>query len=330
MGPMAVVFSALVGLAAPAAAEPESVHIEYVAPAGCPTATAFLRSLRARTTRFRAASPDEPARHFSVRVAPAASSFAGRLQIDGPAGSAVRTLEGRMCGDVVDALALMTALAIDPSALGPGPNNESRPADSERNSRVPPRPENQAAADPPSPSAPPWPWSAGLDGHLAFHLTPGASTGGSVFVETENPTGAAFRAGIFVNQAHVDVATPVGATATLQWAAVELDGCPVRMELAGLTIFPCVAFHLGALRSEGQGIRQPNRAVNLWADLDPVLRLRFAVTARLFLEAQGALFFPLTRPEFSVLDAGSQTTTTAYSVPRWGGLLGIGVAYRFR
>jgi hypothetical protein len=50
--------------------------------------------------------------------------------------------------------------------------------------------------------------------------------------------------------------------------------------------------------------------------------------ARLSLEVQGALMAPLYRPTFEITDMG--TRTTAYSVPRLAGLLGMGLSYRFR
>ena len=58
IGRVALVGTAILGLGRVAIAEPESVRIDYAAPTGCPDATAFVRSLRERTTRFREAAPD--------------------------------------------------------------------------------------------------------------------------------------------------------------------------------------------------------------------------------------------------------------------------------
>ena len=77
------------------------MRIDYVAPAGCPDATAFLRSLRERTTRFREAASDEQARRFLVRVRAVASSLSGRLEIRGPDGrTAVRNVNATICDEV--------------------------------------------------------------------------------------------------------------------------------------------------------------------------------------------------------------------------------------
>ena len=154
--------------------------------------------------------------------------------------------------------------------------------------------------------------------------------GGDMFVETEAPVssrlGPAARLGIFLNQS--DVALPTGASARFQWALMQLEGCPIRLGGPDFAIHPCLAFRLGVIHGEGRRISQPKQTVSLWSDVGPVLRLRVAVTARLLVEAQGGLMFPLHRPTFDILDMG--VATTAYSVPRVGGTAAIGAAYRFR
>jgi hypothetical protein len=154
--------------------------------------------------------------------------------------------------------------------------------------------------------------------------------GGDLFVEAEAPAssklGPAARLGIFLNQS--DVELPTGAAAGFWWALVQIEGCPVRIGGTWLGIHPCLAFRLGVIHGEGRRISQPKQTVSLWSDAGPVLRVRVALTARLLLEAQGSLVFPLHRPTFDIVDMGSPTT--AYSVPRVGGSAAIGVAYRFR
>ena len=339
---VALVGTAILALGRVAAAEPESVRIDYVAPAGCPDATAFLRSLRERTTHFRDATPDEQARRFLVRVAPVGSSFSGRLEIRSPGGStAVRRVDGTTCDHVSIALALMTALAIDPNALTSGPKAalESpaeptpKPAAESDRQRFSPSAVAVAARSPSTSQnvSQPWRWSAGLLGNMTFGVAPTLGYGADLFVDAEAPAsstlGPAVRMGIFLNQCDVEFPT---AAARFQWAAAAVEGCPFRLGLMDLrlTIHPCLAFRLGVLRGEGRRISQPNQTVSVWSDTGPVLRLRLAVTARLILEAQGALMLPLHRPTFGITDMGSPTTV--YSVPRVGGSAGIGMAYRFR
>jgi hypothetical protein len=155
-----------------------------------------------------------------------------------------------------------------------------------------------------------------------------------LFVEAAAPgttvLAPALRAGIFFHQSDVTIAS--GAGAEFQWAAAMLEGCPIRLVALDSRIgfFPCLAFHLGVLRGQGRNLDQAENTTDLWADLGPVARLRVAVLARLFLEAQGMLVFPLRRLTFDAQDRGPAfAPTTVFAVPRFGLLAGIGVGYEF-
>ena len=341
IGRFALAGIAILGLGRVAVAEPEGVHIDYSAPANCPDAESFVRSLRARTTRFREAEQDERARTFLVRVGAVGASFSGRLEIRSPDGrTAVRNVDAAICDEVSSALALISALAIDPNALmgnakGTGKRQrESSPGSAAESDRqLHPPTEAEVAGLPPSGAlegSQPWRWSAGLAGHTTFLASPAAGYGGDIFVEAEAPVssrlGPAVRMGIFLNQADVDL--PTGAAARLRWVLMEVEGCPFRLGGTRVAIHPCMSFHLGAIYGEGRRINQPKQAVSLWSDVGSVLRLRLSVTAQLLLEVQGGIMLPLHRPTFDIRDMGS--STTAYSVPRLGGWGGIGAAYRFR
>ena len=341
IGRVTLVGTLILGLVHVASAEPESVRIDYAAPAGCPDATAFLRSLRERTTRFREAETDEQARKFLVRVRTVGSSFSGRLEIRSPDGrTAVRNVDATICDEVSNALALITALTIDPNALTGSPKGggksqaEPTPGSAAGSDGQRSPPSTAAVATLPPPAAleasQPWRWSAGLQGHTTFLVSPALGYGGDIFVEAEAPVssrlGPAVRMAIFLNQS--DVELPTGAAARFQWALVEVEGCPIRLGGTRLALHPCLALRLGVIHGEGRRISQPKQTVSLWSDAGPAFRLRLAVTARLLLEAQGGLMLPFRRATFDIVDMGSPTT--AYSVPRLGGSAGIGVAYRFR
>jgi hypothetical protein len=341
IGRAALLGIAILGLGRVALAEPELVHLGYSGTAGCPDAKAFLQSLKERTTRFREAAPDEPARRFLVRVKSAGSTFHGQLEIRAPDGrTTVRNVDGALCDEVATALALITALTIDPNALTDARTGESQRAsaaatDAAAGTRRPsasPPAEDLATSSPVAPqeASPPWRWSAGLLGHSTFLVSPRLGYGGDIFVEAEAPVSSgldpAVRLGMFFNQSDVDL--PSGAAARFQWALMEVEGCPARLGTTRLAAHPCVAFRLGVIHGEGRRISNPSQTVSLWSDVGPLLRARLAVTARLLLEAHVGLMLTLHRPTFDMVDMGS--STTAYSVPRLGGSAGIGVAYRFR
>ncbi len=96
---------------------PEPLAVAYEAPDGCPTSSAFFREVSARTTRARAAQPNERARVMHVVVTKRGEEHSGRLWIeDASTASTARSVSGKTCAEVVGALALIGALAVDPRA----------------------------------------------------------------------------------------------------------------------------------------------------------------------------------------------------------------------
>ena len=100
------------------------VRLEYHAPDACPDERAFVARVRSRTTRFvlagaDATGGDEVARSFSVDVSTTPHGVEGRLtslEATRTPAPATRVVAGETCDEVVDALALITALAVDPNA----------------------------------------------------------------------------------------------------------------------------------------------------------------------------------------------------------------------
>jgi hypothetical protein len=364
-GVIALLVLTATGFPPRAGAEPERVRVQFSAPEGCPDATAFLRALRLRTGRFQLGSSTERARLFMATITQTKTSVDGSLEIQGPGSEvSVRSVSGRTCNEVTSALALMTALAIDPNALaqdGPPPGTRPASAAANRPVKLPvsqpfaPAPPVQRAANetrsealpPPeiqsvqsartSPGAPvsaAWNWSTGLQGHTSLHLFPTPGLGGLLFVEAAAPgaslLGPVLRVGLFVN--HSDAALASGAGAEFQWFAAMVEGCPIRLQRADgrFAFLPGLAFHLGVLRGRGTGLDQPRQAADTWFDVGPAARFRLALSKQLFLEAQGMLVLPLHRLTFEVQDDPAQAPTSAYAVPGIGVLAGIGAGYEFR
>ncbi len=351
-----------------ASAEPEHIRIQFSAPRRCPDASAFMRSLRQRTGRFERAGGAEQTRIFVVTITRADSFVSGRLEIRGPGTEvSLRNVTGNNCDEVAAALALMTALAIDPDALPPSTPSPAATVRAEAAKRAPlaskpsppvpdvsnpaplaPTPSTSSAGErghsPPSippttpdstPISAPWKWSAGAHGGVSQRMSPTTGLGGLLFVEAAAPgvdvLGPVLRAGLFLNRSDATLAS--GAGAEFQWAAVMVEGCPIRLVAgeSGVAFYPCLAFHLGVLRGQGRHLDQTENTTDLWSDLGPVARIRVAVSARLFLEAQGMLVLPLRRLTFDVQDKGpAQAPTTVFAVPLFGMLAGIGLSYEFR
>ncbi|WP_148313540.1 hypothetical protein [Sorangium cellulosum] len=117
---VAVLAGALAG--SDARAEVQPLRITYEAHEGCPSPGVFLRELTARTSRARAAAPDEAALEVRVRITRSAGATRGRITLGAGEGARVREVGGATCAEVVAALALITALRVDPTAsLDPQP-----------------------------------------------------------------------------------------------------------------------------------------------------------------------------------------------------------------
>jgi len=106
-----------VGDAARAQGGAEPITVAYEAPNECPDADAFFREVAARTTHARAAKPGDRARRLHVVVARRGHVYAGKLWIEETeTSSSAREVIGAACADVVGALSLVAAVAVDSEA----------------------------------------------------------------------------------------------------------------------------------------------------------------------------------------------------------------------
>src|SRR5262249_41943880 len=105
----------------------EAIRVEFSAPKGCPTESAFVAEIEARTARARIVRSGDAVRSFIVTVREEQGRSVGDLVIVDPRTStATRRLGGASCAEVTSALALVTALAIDPKAsMEPSPDRRA-------------------------------------------------------------------------------------------------------------------------------------------------------------------------------------------------------------
>lgn len=119
-----------------------SFSVAFEAPEGCPSKQEFVTEIRRRSKKAAPVGPTEsPDVVVSVKIDPKKRPFVGRLALTAGTSFKERTVTDRRCADVVSAIALVTALAIDPEA-------ETRPLAALPEPPPPP---------PPVPSGPPAP-----------------------------------------------------------------------------------------------------------------------------------------------------------------------------
>lgn len=273
----------------------ERVRLVYRAPSSCPSRAFFTRQVRARTARVRFARTGAE-RHFSVSIETRAKGFFGRLEIVDQAGRAnTRSFQGRACSDVVAALALVTALAIDPHA-------STAPVASLPPPVVPPARRGPGRAARPRARRKPdhlgWQWSSGVD--LTMMAGPAARPllTFAPFLETERERAAPWRPSLRLQllAAATGVLGPGAPRARYRWFAARIELCPVDWPLYGkLSMIPCVASDLGALAARGTAVALPRSAIRGWWAVGLTARLRWATGRGFFVEIAGNGYATITR-----------------------------------
>lgn len=138
---LSLVASAVLG-ASPASAKSD-VGLAYEAPDGCPTQPEFVAAVATRGAAFVGAATDRAHRIMVVAIRAEDGGFAGALQVrDDQTATNKREVHGPTCGEVADALAVVTAIAL-------------RPADTAATQATPPAPAPVQPSPPALPKAAP-------------------------------------------------------------------------------------------------------------------------------------------------------------------------------
>src|SRR5262249_9212923 len=87
----------------------DAIHIEYSAPAGCPSEAEFAWQVRARVRQVGA-----PARKYAVVLTVDGTRARGTLRVEEETRTTVRDISGATCDEIAEGLALIMALVIDP------------------------------------------------------------------------------------------------------------------------------------------------------------------------------------------------------------------------
>ncbi len=306
---------------APALERVEPIEVIYRATKGCPDEAYFLSQVSARTTRMRVTEKAEAGRRFVVEVRLSGRHARGQLRVLSSDGAeSLREVFGDTCAAVVDALALVGALAIDPHAsLTPLP----RPAPV---TVVLPTVVAVALPKPLKPPSSRWRVGAGIDVGVVEGVLPSAALEVAPYVEVSRNGprwSPALKLGFVYdvgNRIHTD-----GGNAKLDWYLGRLDVCPGRIGLGrGFHLDLCARLDLGVVWARGKEVQNPREVLRTWVAPGVVVGVEREFFDRLFLHLGVAVSFPLLRDRF-VLDPDFEVET----VPAVGvrGAAGIGVHF---
>ena len=295
---------ALLGLtlSAPGRAESEDVILEYRAFAGCPDRAHFEAEVQALSARVHFVDSAPGARRFRVRLSRDAKGVQGTLSITSSSGDSERQVSGKTCSEVSSALALATAIAVDPSVLG----EPSAPPEKPKPSPPTPKPK------PPTPIAPPPEIDRGPEREVseADHVLIGVGGG----VERAIVPGVAPRfslrlgwqpAGrwaplLFVEGGYLPPVTTDFAEFSDLFAV--RSGASLRLlDAAPWSAGPELAFEIGNVKAAGNPAIVSNPRVERMLSTAGILGafLRFGVTRAVVFELSGGAVVPFVRREYS-------------------------------
>jgi hypothetical protein len=333
----------------------EPVRFVYTAPAECPAEARFLDEVAARTAKFRAAEASEPARVFTVVVDGDSVQATGYLEVQAVDGTTSRRAVGRgSCGEVVSALALITAVAIDPDATSaapldaaPGPASAGptppRSAPARTNpervvpSPAPPAvvalPDQQPVTESIASSRPAsLEWTAGASFETLLGLPTRISVGGGAFLSVAPAKKRSWvpegRLTLLAAVGHAAFGDGVGAD--VLWLLARVEGCLLNAALsARVALGGCAAVDAGLLRSTGTGVAHPDTAARGWVAPGALARVRWEAFANGVVDVGGGITVPIVRYPFSY-DPGTGSNQDAGRLPAVGGIANIGLGYVFR
>ncbi len=300
---------------APKVEAPALVSLRYTNELGCPSEAEFVDEVTARVRRPVKWTRSETATQIVV-VVRAGERATGTLQVTQPAAEPTRReFSSSSCAEVGSALALVTALTLDPNA-----RTEQLPAHSTASfaptvGLVLPEPLSVPAAKPaPSPEAQPAPVRqpvapAPSKGFVAW-LGPAASFGLGYAAKPLLAVGLGLGARSPKNGwspgfqltplwGGTGETGPATAGGAFSWAVGRLEGCPLRLPLAEpLTFEPCVAAEIGRLSARGTAAEiTPISVERWWFAAGPTFSLHFS-RGSWFVRAGALLLVPATRDEF--------------------------------
>ncbi len=284
------------------------VRVDFAAPSACPTERVFVDQLVARAPRARIADDGEAVRTLVVRVLVRGGSFVGRMTVRDRDGTETeRDVAADACSELVSALALIAAVAVDPTVATGVPTPASPPP------AVPPAEAAAAPAPespPPSPAAPaspssaaPWRLRLVAGAEAVSGALPDIGLGlPAVSIDASRARDALLALSSF--RARITFARDDAPSARFAWASGAIDTCPIHGERGALDLTLCARIQAGTLYGRGIGVTPTQARTTPWIALAPVARARFDLVDALGLELEASLVFPLVRDRFVVEAAG--------------------------
>jgi hypothetical protein len=287
-----------------------SVQLEFVAPDTCAQVDEFADKVHGRSERIQF----EPAaaKHLTISIRGEDAAFSGRASFAQEGQPPLsREIKAHTCDEVIEGLALVTVMVLDPDAF-------QQPADEEAHPPAPPVTAAATATAIPVPATPPAQLQVPRPVPTATHARFEYGLAGVVGVargpapNTLLGFGASAHAGwqqphhlwspqarlTFTHSSLAGYATAAG-TADFALNSFTLGVCPIALRLASLHAHPCAAASLGQLTAAGTRTFVPATERLLSADVGGQLPLVWNPIPKLEVFVMPALGYPLKRYAFT-------------------------------
>lgn len=319
------------------------VDLAWSAPAQCPSRAAVLGEIQSILEGGAASAHAVQATAAVERDGP---RWRVSLSIRSDQGAGVRALDADSCAALASAVALIVALAVDPTrraipaaALDAGGSTTAPPSAEQASTDA------GAAAPPPPPPVPTYRGREGEDAdgpRLAvgtaatadFGTLPSAALGGAVMIaglyrrarlEARGRAYASQHAADPARQAQGVELGYLGGDARACLALVATD----RAAREGLTISPCLGLDLSRIAGSGFGGAKTFSGNGSWSSLETGLLGTWALASSVAIRVGLDLLVPTSRPAFVVLAPDGSTAGSLHRPAAIAGRFDFGVELRF-
>lgn len=304
---------------------PVAVRLELAGPIGCVSARELLGALQSRNGRVRLAAGEEAAVTLRVRVEETSRGLRGELEVlslDG--GKSSRSVEGKTCQAVIDALSLSAALALQQTSSATPVEAPVGPADAAREDHVrrePDEPERSTGGSKERPAR--FRFEAGAQASLGQMVTPHLNVGGGVLARARLERGS--RPSLSLSLAHTrNELFESSRHAVLRLTSVGLTACPVALApAAGVHVEPCLTGTGAKLDASGRDLAQTESVARSWWGVGGLVRFALSLLRDISVEIEGGALIPLVDRRFVALPSG----TSLGSTPLFAPFASVGLVY---
>ena len=331
-----VVATCLASSAASAADAPERVSLRWNAPDVCPDDSQLVHAVEEFLGQPLSASREQQL-SVSINVLGEAGNFSAKLSFKSPQGTQERFLEHPDCGKLLEGVALLAALAIDPERV------KARQAEADTAAAAPAATEPTPPTAPPAPSStpplavpaparerlaatlrrPPYEATLGVAGFVGLGVLPGATPGVASELGLRLHQFRAALVGRYWLSGSADVTGGAASSIELSLATAGLRGCALP-QVGAWSLLACVGADLGDMAGSGQGVNNARTRHALLAAAEASLSVAYTKSRLAPFAGLGALV-GLLRPRFGVVRNGAPDET--FQPSQFGLLAQVGLSY---